>query len=223
MGKTWNMVRAALTKLGLTLRWNYGSIIQFNLLLPDLITMEHFKSILAALCHLLKQIHVTILIFWSVDKKRVLKMLSPIHQFRKKKEDISKLGWGIKYRIVSVTFWCQALPHVDSQSGLSCKTSHVSSLHSNHVICFSHRVCFTSQNRSGTVSPPGFHRRPFCHSSSTAAARRLIILTPESRIAALGPRCLACRPARGFRREGFGVLAFPWPRRAAPTGMVPHA
>lgn len=97
------------------------------------------------------------------------------------KKHILKLGKRIKFLIVSVTFWFQASLHVRSEvsSVWAVKPPlSLSSLWCNHVICFSHWVCFTSQNHSGTISLSGFHRRAFCHSSSTAALC-LIIFAPS--------------------------------------------
>lgn len=99
----------------------------------------------------------------------------------KKKMDAFKLGKWTEFWILSVTFWFQASSHVKSEvsSVWAVKLPlSLSSLQCNHVICFSHWVCFTSQNHSGTVSLSGFHHWAFCHSPSTAALC-LIIFTPS--------------------------------------------
>lgn len=112
---------------------------------------------------------------------------------KEKKKDVFKLGKRIKFLIVSVTFWFQASLHVKSEvSSVWAVKLPLSSLWCNHVICFSHWVCFTSQNHSGTVSLSGFHHRAFCHSSSTAALC-LIILTASRASLLLDRVAFACR------------------------------
>lgn len=100
----------------------------------------------------------------------------------------------------------------------------LSSLQRNHVICFSHRVCITSQNHSGTIFAVWL-------SSSGLLSLLLQCFTlfnhppTESRIAAFGFHCLACRPAgpEPFHSEDFKALKFLWPRWAVAAEMVPHA
>lgn len=106
---------------------------------------------------------------------------SSVHMQRyiKKTKD-SKLGKGVKFLIVPVTFGLHASLQVKSEvsSVLGCKT--FSSRHFGVIVWYVlvAPVCFASQNHSGTVSLSGFHQRAFCRSPPTAALG-LIILTPR--------------------------------------------
>lgn len=118
---------------------------------------------------------------WQKESSKNFVLHPSLTLYKKKKRDAFKLGKWTEFLIVSVTFWFQASPHVKSEvsSVWAVKLPlSLSSLQCNHVICFSHWVCFTSQNHSGTVSLSGFHHWAFCHSPLTAALC-LIILTPS--------------------------------------------
>lgn len=105
---------------------------------------------------------------------------------RKEEKYRFELGKQIEFLIASVTFWFQASLHARSEvsSVWAVKLPlSLSSLRCNHVICFSHWVCFTSQNHSGTVSLSGFHHRASCRSSSSSSFTAALCLLLLDRIA----------------------------------------